>query len=96
VDWSSVEPGLVICSSEVESADLDAIFRDYTPGASDFIIIWGSITIPSVKMDSTVARDHISAVLDSTPEFWLYSPRNRVLMEFSFSGSLTVAELPAS
>jgi hypothetical protein len=96
VDWSSVEPGLVICSSEVESADLDAIFRDYTPGASNFIIIWGSITIPSVKVDSTVARDHISAVLDSTPEFWIYSPKNRVLMEFSFSGSLTVAELPAS
>ncbi|MEU9994549.1 hypothetical protein [Streptomyces sp. NPDC050848] len=95
VDWNAVEPGLVICSLETESADVDAILREYAPGAGSLVFLWGSVVIPSVEMTSEVARDQISAILESSPEFWICSPKNRVLMEFSFSGSLTVAQLPA-
>jgi hypothetical protein len=95
IDWSAVADDLVLCSMDSDSIELSNIIQEYAPGAGILVFFWGSLAIPSVKMESESAVSHLSSIMESMPEFWVYSPSSRVVLENSFSGVVTVAHVPA-
>jgi len=59
------------------------------------VFFWGSLAIPSVKMGLESSVSHLPGIMESIPEFWIYSPSDQVVLEHSFSGVVTVAHMPA-
>lgn len=95
IDWNAVPGGLVLMSIESDSIDLSAVIRRSAPGAGDLVFLWGSSVVPSVRMEMEVALSHLTVIIETEPEFWIYSPSDQVLLEHSFSGVVTVARVPA-
>jgi hypothetical protein len=95
IEWSVVADGLVLCSMDSDSIELSNVIQEYAQSAGSLVFFWESLAIPSVKMESESAVSHLSSIMESMPEFWVYSPSDRVVLENSFSGVVTVAHVPA-
>lgn len=95
IEWSAVADDLLLRSVESDSIDLSSVIQQYAPDAGGIVFFWGSLAVPSVKMEIELAISHLSSIMESMPEFWIYSPSDRVVLEHSFSGVLTVARVPA-
>lgn len=94
--WGSVTRDVVLYSADSDSIDFCRILEEYAPSAGTLIFFWGSLAIPTVEMEFDSTRSHLSEIAESKPEFWIYSPGDRVVLEKSFSGVLTVAQVPAN
>lgn len=94
VEWDEVAEGSVLSSAESDSVDLATVLRQSTPTAASLVFLWGSMDVPSVRMAPEVATEHLPAIEESTPEFWIFAPDDRVLLEQTFSGVVTVAHVP--
>ncbi|MFF2548036.1 hypothetical protein ACFVUY_36490 [Kitasatospora sp. NPDC058063] len=94
VEWGSVSHELVIGSSASGTIDLSSTIENCAPNADSIVFMWGSLAVPSVKMDPAAVSSHAADILESMPEFWAYSPADRVLLEHTFSGLVTTAHVP--
>ncbi|MCF6423974.1 hypothetical protein [Amycolatopsis tucumanensis] len=95
IDWTAVPEELVISSTNRDSPGLDAIIQQFVSGVGNIVVFWGSLAIPSLELSCEDFLAHLSDVLDSNiADFWIYSPSDDVVLEFSFFGVVTVAHLP--
>ncbi|GAB2601064.1 hypothetical protein [Kribbella endophytica] len=90
INWTEVPPGQVLRTTDSGTADLP---RDL-PNATELIILWSSLALPTVRLSPAAAATHLPAIVETDPEFWIYSPTDRRLIETTFAGRLTVASLP--
>ncbi len=90
IDWSEVPSGQVLRTVDSGTADLP---RDL-PDATELIILWSSLALPSLRLNPAAAATHLPDIVEQDPEFWIYSPNDRKLIETTFAGRLTVASLP--
>jgi hypothetical protein len=94
IEWGAVADELVLCSVDSDSIELSAVVREYFPKAGSLIFFWESLTVPSVEMGIESCVPRLSDITESAPEFWIYSPGDRVVVELSFSGVVTAAHVP--
>ncbi|MFE3167816.1 hypothetical protein [Streptomyces sp. NPDC059224] len=94
IAWRDADDSLVVWSKEEDSIDLENAIRDFARGCSGLVIQWGSLAIPSVDVSQEAMVSHVAEIVDSMPEFWIYSSQDRLIMERSFSGLVTVARVP--
>ena len=79
---------------ESGSIELSTVIQRFTPKASSLIFFWESLTVPSVEMGLESSLSHLPDITESVPELWVYSPGDRIVVESSFSGVVTVARIP--
>ncbi|MEU4101690.1 hypothetical protein AB0F16_13995 [Streptomyces tanashiensis] len=92
LDWSGAE---VIQRSE--SFDADGLRRLMTScGEADelAVVFWSNLAVPSVALAAALVADHAEAVLDCTPECWIYLTDSDVLIEFQDGEGFTAARVP--
>jgi hypothetical protein len=94
IEWGSVADGLVVNSLDSDSTTLSTAIRQFSPQADSLIVFWESLAVPSVEMEFEVFISRLSDIVEFVPEFWIYSPRDGILVESSFSGVVTVAHIP--
>ena len=94
IAWGAVVDGLVLSSMESGSIELSTVIPRFTPKASSLIFFWESLTVPSVEMGLESSLSHLPDITESVPELWVYSPGDRIVVESSFSGVVTVARIP--
>jgi len=94
IEWGTVADELVLCSVDSDSVELSAVIQQFAPNAGSLIFFWGSLAVPSVEMGLESCVSHLSDITESVPEFWIYSPGDRVVVELSFSGVVTAAQVP--
>ncbi|MEI5007754.1 hypothetical protein RB196_10775 [Streptomyces sp. PmtA] len=94
IDWTGTAVDLLVQSPDTEASRVGDAIQDFMPSEGDLIFMWGSVVIPSLKMTKETALMRMSEILETVPEFWIYSPQGRVMAEISFSGALTVARVP--
>ncbi len=94
IAWGDVRDEHLLLSVDSGSNELSAVIERFTPKADSLIFFWASLAMPSVKMKPELAISHSPEIEDSIPEFWIYSPHEKIVIESSFSGMLTVARVP--
>ncbi|WP_132287034.1 hypothetical protein [Kribbella sp. VKM Ac-2568] len=94
IEWGPVPDGLVLSSMDSDSVELSTAIQHATPNAGSLIFFWGSLAVPTVEMGLEFTVTHLSDITESVPEFWIYSPSDRVVVELSFSGVVTAANMP--
>ncbi|MFT2016418.1 hypothetical protein ACMA1D_11325 [Streptomyces sp. 796.1] len=94
IAWDAVADGLVLSSMESGSVDLGVAIQQFAPKAGGLIFFWESLAVPSVEMGLQFSISHLSDIAESVPEFWVYSPGDRIVVESSFTGVVTVAHIP--
>lgn len=95
IEWSAVNDGLVLGSLDSDSIELSNVIQQFAPNSGSLVIFWESLAMPSVETVFESARPYLSGIMESVAEFWVYSPIDRVLVENSFFGVVTVARVPA-
>ncbi|MEU8813332.1 hypothetical protein [Actinoplanes sp. NPDC048796] len=86
-----MRPELVIESAEASVAGVEAALLENGGGV---VIAWGSLALPGVRLDAGIALAAVPAMVTRSPEFWIYWPGRRLLLENSFDGSLHLARVP--
>jgi hypothetical protein len=94
ITWDAVAGELVLGAMDAESADIVEVVGEFAPEADGLVFLWGSLAMPSVRMGLEPSATHLPDIVSSIPDFWIYSPSDRVVLENSFSGVLTVAHVP--
>lgn len=94
ITWSAVADGLVLSSLDSGSVELSTVIQEFAPKASNLIFFWESLAVPSVEMGLESAISHLPELTESVPELWVYSPGDRIVVESSFNGVVTVAHIP--
>ncbi|MGA5115946.1 hypothetical protein [Streptomyces pseudogriseolus] len=94
ISWGAVADGLVLSSMESGSIELSTVIQQFTPRADSLIFFWESLAVPSVEMGLEFSISRLLDIAESVPEFWIYSPGDRIVVESSFSGVVTVAHIP--
>lgn len=94
IAWGDVSNECLLFSAEAESIGLSELIEQFMPTADSLVFFWSSLAMPSVKMKPELAISQSPAIEDSIPEFWIYSPQEQLIMESSFSGTVTVAHIP--
>ncbi|WP_432091669.1 hypothetical protein [Streptomyces sp. NRRL F-5630] len=94
ISWGAVADGLVLSSMESGSIELSAVIQQFAPRADSLIFFWESLAVPSVEMGLEFSISRLLDIAESVPEFWIYSPGDRIVVESSFSGVVTVAHIP--
>jgi hypothetical protein len=94
IEWGAVADELVLCSAESDSIELSAVIQQFAPNAGSLIFFWESLSVPSVEIGLESCVSHLSEITESVPEFWIYSPDDRIVVELSFSGVVTAAHVP--
>lgn len=61
---------------------------------SDVVLFWGSLDLPTVLLSPVSLIDHLDAIVDVGPVFWVFGPEPRVLIECRPSGLITVVTVP--
>ncbi|WP_285499441.1 hypothetical protein [Actinokineospora sp. NBRC 105648] len=94
IEWAAVPPGLVLRTADSESVDLGVVVEHDMPAARSVILLWASPAIPSVELAVGSAAPRFVDIVERAAEFWVYSPVDQVVVEYSFSGVVTAARLP--
>lgn len=94
IAWDAVTDGLVLSSAESGSTELSTVIQQFTPQAGSLIFFWGSLAVPSVEMGLELPISHLPEIVESVPELLVYSTGDRVVVENSFTGVVTVAQIP--
>ncbi|MCQ4200829.1 hypothetical protein M4J06_004789 [Streptomyces coelicoflavus] len=94
IEWGAVADDLVLCSMESDSIELSTVIQQFVPKADSLIFFWESLAVPSVEMGIESSISHLPEITESVPELWIYSPGDRIVVEVSFSGVVTVARVP--
>lgn len=94
IKWGAEDDDLVLCSIELEFIELSSVIHQFTPGSGSLIFFWGDLAVPSVMMDLKSCLSHLPDIEHSFPDFWIYAPGDRVVVEISFSGVVTAARVP--
>ncbi|WP_200211066.1 hypothetical protein [Micromonospora coerulea] len=88
IAWTEV-PGDLVVHAEDEGMH---VIGEFLREDGDLVIMWGSLTIPSVFLRATEAMTRISEILDVDPVLWMY--RAGALLERNFfEGTMTVARV---
>ncbi|GAA3033461.1 hypothetical protein [Actinokineospora globicatena] len=93
IDWSAV-PDLVLGTTHRDSPAAIAMANQWFTPAPHVILIWQTPLVPTVRVDTGLFLSHLAHLLESTPEFWAYSPTTHTLLESAFSGQVTLARIP--
>ncbi|MEU3304560.1 hypothetical protein ABZ729_32815 [Streptomyces sp. NPDC006678] len=96
IDWAGTEVDLLAQSMDADTSRVSDAIQTFMPNEGDLIFMWGSVVIPSLRMTKETTLMRTSEILETVPEFWIYSPKGRIMAEVSFSGALTVAKVPLS
>ncbi|MFJ8795222.1 hypothetical protein [Streptomyces sp. NPDC102462] len=94
IEWGAVADGLVLCSMESDSIELSTVLHQFAPKADSLIFFWENLAVPSVEMRLESSISYLPDITECVPELWIYSPGDRVIVEISFSGVVTVAHVP--
>ncbi|WP_328992584.1 hypothetical protein OG394_39945 [Kribbella sp. NBC_01245] len=95
VAWGTLTPDPRIRSVDEDSVDPVDFVAEFTQSARDVVVLWGDITVPSVRMDGSTLSRYLSDIVASFPDFWMYLPAERIMLERSFDGVMTASHLPA-
>ncbi|MGC4938926.1 hypothetical protein [Kribbella sp. DT2] len=91
INWQEVPDSQVLRTAVTGTTDL----AQDLPDATELIFLWSSLAVPSVSLTLAAAAVHLPAIVETFPEFWIYSPADRRLIETTFTGTVTVGSLPA-
>ncbi|MFC7306792.1 hypothetical protein ACFQVC_21490 [Streptomyces monticola] len=95
IEWAMATDGSVLCSMDSDSIDMSSVIQQFAPRSGTLIFFWESLAVPSVEMGLESSLAHLPGITETFPEFWIYSPSDRVVVELSFSGVVTAAYAPA-
>lgn len=96
IDWE----GLPLLGRREVALDADAerLLADWMGQyfSPDFrvVIFWGNLVVPSVEMPATVAALHLSDILATSHDFWVYGPGDAVIIEYYHEGVMTAGRIP--
>lgn len=93
VDWDAMTEE-VLGTWDGDSTDMGALLEQYTSNGAPLVLFWGSLSIPSVKAGLATLLPSLPDIVETMPEFWIYSPADDVIVEYAFSGTVTAAHLP--
>ena len=94
IAWGSVTPDTRMRSADEDSVDPVDFVAEFTRAAGDVVVMWGDIAIPTIRLDGATLDAYLSDIAESFPDFWIYLPAERVVLERSFAGDLTASRLP--
>ncbi|WP_180356997.1 hypothetical protein [Streptomyces sp. TLI_146] len=93
IAWTDVDKRFILASGSMDDVEPRAIVRQYVP-TGYLTFLWGSLAIPAVAMKAEIAADCIPGIVEAMPEFLIYNAESRLVVDFSFFGLLTVANVP--
>lgn len=96
IDWEGV-PCLdrLAFSNEAEGERVIAdVLRGKVGQNSDVVIFWGTLVMPTVVLSVESAVNHVSEILEVGPDFWVFSPNDKILIECLQDGQVTLASIP--
>ena len=93
IDWEAVDKDLIIYEGDRDDLDPVELIKRYVSNASILVFLWSNALLPSVRMTSGVAMEKLPGVVQSIREFWIYSPEDKLVIEYPFLGSVTVARV---
>ncbi|WP_157803706.1 hypothetical protein [Luteimicrobium subarcticum] len=93
IAWSQVPEDLVTATTS-DLGGLGVMIQDLIPEGTTVILFWDSLAIPSVAISRDAFIPLASRVADSIPEFWVYVPATQMVIEVTFSGSITAGRVP--
>lgn len=96
ITWGAVADDLVLRSMGSDSVQLSSVVQQFAPMAGSLIFFWANLSIPSIEMGLESSILHLPIIAESAPEFWIYSPGDRIMVESSFFGVVTVAHIPVA
>jgi hypothetical protein len=84
----------VLLSAYSESVDLGSVIQAYVTPGGDVVFFWDSPAVPSLRTSAELAVRWLPEITREFAEFWLFAPDDRILLESSVSGLVTVARVP--
>ncbi|GAA4553867.1 hypothetical protein [Amycolatopsis samaneae] len=98
VDWS----GAVVLEQSLEEDYEDAarvlgeVVLRHSPAASEVVVFWGNLVIPTVRLPARLAAANAGELIDTGDDVWIYLPDGNVLVEYWHSGRITAGIIPTS
>ncbi|MEU7513016.1 hypothetical protein AB0B13_13545 [Streptomyces sp. NPDC042898] len=92
LDWSGAE-----VSERSDAFDADELRRLMAScaGVDELaVVFWSNLAVPSVALAAAVVADHAEAVLECSPECWIYLTDSDVLIEFQDGEGFTAGRVP--
>ncbi|MEV4946861.1 hypothetical protein [Streptomyces sp. NPDC053755] len=92
LDWSGAEE---IARSESFDADGLRTLLASCAGANELaVVFWSNLATPSVALEAALVAEHAEAVLECSPESWIYLADGEVLIEFQDGEGFTAGRVP--
>jgi hypothetical protein len=92
--WGQVDAAFIIEARPAEVDIPEIVLSGFKEIGGEIVFFWGSLAIPSVVVGVNDITQYMSHIIDLMPEFWMYSPTGRIVLELAFSGGVTVARVP--
>ncbi|XVS61744.1 hypothetical protein ACQPYE_26020 [Actinosynnema sp. CA-299493] len=96
LDWG----GVPVLDSAVYTDEADAVRRlrelvaRRASDSAEVVVLWGSSGMPTVKMPVAALDRYLVDIVEVGPQFWLYLPAERYLVECLPDGRITGASVP--
>lgn len=96
IDWEAVDfLDQEFTSGEREAAEvMGGWLTRATSPESLLVIFWGNAVVPTVALPAEEAKRHAEEILYTSADVWLFSVDDRILIEYTHDGLLTMAEVP--
>ncbi|MCX4641428.1 MULTISPECIES: hypothetical protein [unclassified Streptomyces] len=92
LDWS----GAVVierCES-FDAAELRRLMASCAGADELAVVFWSNLAVPSVAVEAALVAGHAEAVLECSPECWIYLTDSGVLIEFQDGEGFTAGRVP--
>lgn len=94
IDWSQ-SPDSVVSSTSADSTALAAQLDALTPETDAFVVMWGSLAIPSIRVEAHTGALLATELVSRSTELWIRCEPGPMLVEYSyFNDTLVTAKVP--
>ncbi|MFF3459659.1 hypothetical protein ACFYXH_36270 [Streptomyces sp. NPDC002730] len=92
LDWHGAE--VIERCGAFDGGQLRRMVGTYA-GANELVVVfWANLAVPSVALEAALVARHAEAVLECSPECWIYLTDSGVLIEFQDGEGLTAGRVP--
>ncbi|MEU7050102.1 hypothetical protein [Streptomyces eurythermus] len=97
IDWE----GAAFLDQEFTSGEREAagVMRGWlsraTAPESLLVVFWGNAVVPAIALPAGEAKTHAEEILYTSADVWIFSVDDRILIEYTHDGRLTMAQVPS-
>ncbi|MHA5052619.1 hypothetical protein [Streptomyces sp. SD15] len=92
LDWHGAE--VIERCEAFDAGQLRRLVVTYAGANELAVVFWGNLAVPSVALEAALVASHAEAVLERSPECWIYLTDSGVLIEFQDGEGLTAGRVP--